>query len=206
MRRLFLACWVLVTWLASPAIATPPVFAEFDSGGLRVTLSGTFAGAYYLGYRADAPTGPFTPLAPAYSLCTGECFVTDGTAVPGRTYWYRFDFESASGTIAHGPFPVVAPRVALTLRAWPSPARGPAFVAVTRQGARTGAPLATVVTVVDAQGRIVRRLFAGPLSAAAGPLAWDGRDDGGRPVPAGAYFVRAMSDGLAGFTRVLLAR
>jgi predicted NUDIX family NTP pyrophosphohydrolase len=43
-----------------------------------------------------------------------------------------------------------------------------------------------VVAVYDALGREVRRVTAGP-----GGATWDGRDEGGTPVPAGAYILRA---------------
>lgn len=42
----------------------------------------------------------------------------------------------------------------------------------------------------DVQGRRIRRLFDGPLPAGETILAWDGRDERGRPVPAGIYSYR----------------
>ncbi len=44
---------------------------------------------------------------------------------------------------------------------------------------------ATTVTVVDALGRRVRAFRATPPGA----VTWDGRDDGGRVLPAGRYWV-----------------
>jgi hypothetical protein len=41
-----------------------------------------------------------------------------------------------------------------------------------------------VVEITDVAGRVVRRLEA------AGSVAWDCRDDGGQPVPAGVYLYR----------------
>ncbi|MBZ0269462.1 hypothetical protein K8I85_15005 [bacterium] len=47
----------------------------------------------------------------------------------------------------------------------------------------------------DVRGRLVRTLR---LPAAAAEVAWDGRDDAGHPVPAGAYFVRLRTrEGMA---------
>lgn len=57
--------------------------------------------------------------------------------------------------------------------------------------------------VFDVHGRRVRALVDGVLEAGVHPLVWDGRDDGGRPEPAGLYFVRARRDGEA---RALEAR
>ncbi len=48
------------------------------------------------------------------------------------------------------------------------------------------------VEVRDRAGRLVRRLGRGPLTA-----SWDGRDETGKPVPAGCYVVRCGSDATA---------
>lgn len=45
--------------------------------------------------------------------------------------------------------------------------------------------------IFDARGRRVARLHDGPLDAGSRTLAWDGRDDSGREVPAGVYLFRA---------------
>lgn len=46
------------------------------------------------------------------------------------------------------------------------------------------------VSVFDAAGRRIRRLWAGPHAAGRHALRWDGTDDAGRPVSSGVYFVR----------------
>ncbi len=43
------------------------------------------------------------------------------------------------------------------------------------------------VTILDDQGRVVRRLDAGAFDAGRGELTWDGLDDEGNPVEAGTY-------------------
>jgi hypothetical protein len=47
------------------------------------------------------------------------------------------------------------------------------------------------VSIVDLSGRSVRTLETGGLTAGFHPLIWNGRDDAGRPLPAGVYFMRA---------------
>jgi hypothetical protein len=47
--------------------------------------------------------------------------------------------------------------------------------------------------VCDVSGRILRRLVVGSPSQRVGSVAWDGRDDQGRDVAAGTYFVRLVS-------------
>jgi hypothetical protein len=44
------------------------------------------------------------------------------------------------------------------------------------------------LTVSDVAGRAVRRLAGGPQPAGFHSVFWDGRDDGGRELPAGVYF------------------
>jgi hypothetical protein len=44
--------------------------------------------------------------------------------------------------------------------------------------------------VIDVEGRIVRRIAAGPIAAGRHRATWDLRDSRGRPVESGLYFVR----------------
>jgi hypothetical protein len=53
----------------------------------------------------------------------------------------------------------------------------------------------TEVRVVDAGGRLVRALAAGPMSRGVTRIPWDLRDQTGRRVPSGIYFAVATSDG-----------
>jgi hypothetical protein len=53
------------------------------------------------------------------------------------------------------------------------------------------------LAVYDIQGRLVRTLAAGASTAGAHVVVWDGRDDGGRSVPAGVYLYRFDADGRA---------
>jgi len=47
---------------------------------------------------------------------------------------------------------------------------------------------APALDVVDLRGRIIRRLR--PSAGDTGAMRWDGRDDGGAPVPSGAYLLK----------------
>jgi hypothetical protein len=62
------------------------------------------------------------------------------------------------------------------------------------------------LAVFDQQGRRMRTLLAGALSAGEHPIAWDGRDDSGRPVASALYFVRLESGGRAISRRLVVVR
>jgi hypothetical protein len=79
---------------------------------------------------------------------------------------------------------------AARLRAWPQPSRG----ACTLEFALDrGGPVA--LRVLDTAGRSVRTLLRSRRDAGRHAVAWDGRDDAGRPVPAGVYFARLSASG-----------
>jgi len=58
------------------------------------------------------------------------------------------------------------------------------------------------VTLHDSSGRMVRELEHKFLSSGAHPITWDGKDDRGRSVPSGLYFVRADAGGTVLSARV----
>ena len=92
----------------------------------------------------------------------GEIFVVDPTGVP----------EPVERELRVGP-------------AWPNPFTAETAIAFS-------VPVASgewAVGVYDIKGRLVRRLTV-PVGATRGEIAWDGRDAGGREVPASVYFVR----------------
>lgn len=60
--------------------------------------------------------------------------------------------------------------------------------------------------VHDLQGRIMRTLVDGELSAGQHHLVWDGRDDHGRPLSAGTYFARLVSGSAGVVRRVIFIR
>ncbi len=71
----------------------------------------------------------------------------------------------------------------------PNPARGATLLRFTtpRGAAR--------LVLLDVAGRRVRTLVDGALAAGAHELAWDGRDEGGAPAPAGLYWARLEANG-----------
>jgi len=62
------------------------------------------------------------------------------------------------------------------------------------------------VAVYDVQGRKVRNLHSGGISAGWHTLVWDGKDDGGRGQSSGMYFLRAMNAGTATVQKMTLVK
>ena len=61
------------------------------------------------------------------------------------------------------------------------------------------------IIIYDVSGRRVRGLDAGNAGGRVG-ATWDGRDDAGRPVPAGVYFARLPNGGRERTRKMVLVR
>jgi hypothetical protein len=198
---------MLATTLAS---ADPGIRVEYFAGVPQITLEGTYTSSRYTVLRASAASGPFTPISAVELLCVSNCFVDDRTAVPGTTYWYRFDIKPNQGVpTSYGPYAVtiVAPYPgALHARVFPNPSTRAARIEVYLRGAPTESPLEARATLLDLQGRRVRAIFQGTLPRGLTTLAWDGRDDRGVEVPAGQYFLRLVTPFGTTFQRLIRAR
>ena len=74
-------------------------------------------------------------------------------------------------------------------------------------GASVASPSRSAVelTIHDVLGRRVRTLLAGSVEGVHA-IRWDGRDEDGRPLASGVYFVRLARDGGAASRQVVLAR
>jgi hypothetical protein len=84
---------------------------------------------------------------------------------------------------------------------FPNPARGAASFALSLPAAG-----AVDVQAYDVTGRHVRTLMDGSQPAGHQTLVWDLRDDGGRPLGAGVYLVRARLGDRTFVRRVLVGR
>jgi flagellar basal-body rod modification protein FlgD len=81
--------------------------------------------------------------------------------------------------------------VALAGRSVTLDGTGPVGLPVTLDAPAAG----LTVEVLDAEGRRVRELAVGARSAGTHTVTWDGRDAGGRALPAGTYFYRVTAAG-----------
>jgi carboxypeptidase T len=118
------------------------------------------------------------------------------TLSDGGTNYDGFNFDSLRVLLfdpAQQPTPTAvgpgaAPLLALAAP-WPNPARSAAHLgfALPRAGA-------IELEIHDLQGRRVRTLHGGRLAAGHYALAWDLRDDAGRPVAPGVYLARLSGE------------
>lgn len=90
---------------------------------------------------------------------------------------------------------------ALALSVGPNPAKESVWL-------RLSLPAAAEVeaVIVDAAGRVVRRLEAGRLPAGESRLAWDGRDASGAPVRSGRFWARVTTPAETAVRPIVLLR
>jgi hypothetical protein len=84
------------------------------------------------------------------------------------------------------PGPIASPR--FQLRSYPSPFRSAAMIHYELPGQGH-----TELAIYDVRGSKVRTLVDRVLPAGVGRASWDGRDQSGRELPSGLYFVRLRS-------------
>jgi hypothetical protein len=119
-------------------------------------------------------------------------FVSDGDTVDEGFY---IDDVCVTGGGPHGVAGVqAAPGLFPSLDVWPNPFRSLAQI---RYGGSGELPR---LSIYNAAGRIVRRLPASQVAT------WDGRDDHGRGLPAGTYFIEARTQSERRLAKVLLTR
>ena len=84
----------------------------------------------------------------------------------------------------------------LTLSAWPLPCRGALDLSFVIPQAKDGVTRASL-GLFDVNGRKIREIASGMLSAGVHSAHWDGRDDNGGPAPTGIYFLRLSAGSTA---------
>lgn len=186
--------------------------ADVPSGGAAWTgpcpgPSGTFRAWYIRGLEGSTPPllGP--------DLCIGDLHVR--AVGPGTT---RIDLTgTASGWTPGGPVPKAVESASFWITVTGTagvgrraePARlvlhGPnPFVPNSEVRFEMPAAGSARLVAVDVSGRRVRRLAAGWLEAGAHRVRWDGRDDAGRALASGVYFLRLETAAGSAVRRVSL--
>jgi hypothetical protein len=194
--------WTFDGWYSAIALASWAVEESDDALLLRWSVPLDRAGGLYRVWRAPngadnagpepGPDATLLEPAPVGPLAAGGADYTfrDATAPPGESvaYW----IEDAEGEFA-GPWSGArgGSSAGAALRALGNP-----FRTSTRLSWSAPVGGGVEITIHDAAGRHVRALLraggtvAGGTAGRQGEAVWDGRDDSGRPVPAGAYWAR----------------
>jgi|GEM_PF-589452 len=198
---------------AAVAPLTRVLLAELrpEPDGIRVrwSVSKERGTARYDVYRGFSDAGPFHRLAPTRIMGSNPFEILDRNPESGREHVYRVAVTGADGLeedldtlrIAVPGFP------RFVLRAPdPNPARETVHVRYFLAPTRTGGTYR--VEVFDVRGRRIRRVAAGAFSPEGreGVSEWDLRDDGGRRVGAGMYWIRLRTRGGEGGGSALVAR
>lgn len=162
--------------------ADSAVLVVVFSGGVALTRNG---GGTWVDIEYNLPDGRACAISPT----DDRIYV----ATHGSGLWATDASPTAVAT---------APAAGLALSAWPNPCRPQTTLHFSLRE-----PGAVALDVFDAQGRRVRSLLTGEaLPAGPQAIAWDGRDDAGRALPAGVYLVRVTTPAGEGTTRLVRLR
>jgi len=193
---------MLVT-LRGPCMIVTPWLGQGDAAEFAVTWA---AEAAWVGGDTFQPDGigfmvppvgatldSITGIVAARALTSSDP-TTRLRIEPRRDYDVDLDISDAPDAT---PFDVV--------RLHPNPARPHRLQVTIEFAPPAGAPFA--LTVYDAAGRRVRQLATGSRQAAGRDrVVWDGTDDAGRAVGAGAYFVRLRAGDTSTIAKLLVLR
>jgi len=157
-------------------IGTNRLFLATDVG---VYITDNLGASWY-------PLGVGLPLQAVFDLTLHNASRTLVAATHGRSQW-KFDLNDLVAVA-----PAAPPASAALSSPSPNPTRGAA--AFTLELSARGR---TEVAVFDAMGRRVNTVVRGTLDQGRHSLAWNGRDERGRPAAAGAYYVRASHESRA---------
>jgi hypothetical protein len=143
--------------------------------------------------RAERAAGPWTAVAVEQRVENGVSIALDRGAQSGTTYWYRLVATAGSTRVAFGPVQATAGE---TIRdfALSSPLPNPTS-GVARLDFAVPRASRVSLCLYDMQGRRVATLAEGSFPAGRHQAVWGGTA-GGRPVPAGVYFVRLRGVGV----------
>ncbi len=148
-------------------------------------------------WTATIPSPPADGVCDYYVLARDLAGREEGSPRTAPAGWHTFPIlaNPASAAGLAGAPATVAPSAA------PNPFRN-----ATRFSFELAHPERVRLEVHDVAGRRVRTLEDGVRGAGPQSIAWDGRDDAGRPVAAGVYYFRLRAAGLSYARPVVLAR
>ena len=199
-------------WIMPPQCALTPVLltdlsAEQAGDGVRIRWR-SGGDILFDGFRIERATSQ-EEAADAWAPLNAEDPVPgrgpyeyiDRSAMPGQIYSYRVvGLISGAEGIVYGPVRIAfTGRTALALLPpSPNPARG-AGASLRFDLPRDGD---VRLRICDAGGRRVRALAYDAMRAGRHGIVWDGRDDAGRRVASGIYWIRLTSGGTSTAARL----
>ena len=177
--------------------AAPPASA---AQGVRLEWATDPGPEDLAGYRvARSAAGGWTDVA---SL-TRETALEDPDGGPGSRY-RLFAVNGLNEEYLVGETAIAAPQA---LAMWPLPFRGGELsVSFSTLGGFGDGRGPAEIVVHDVAGRRVRTVARGDFGAGTHVVTWDGRDEGGRSVASGVYFVRVNTAGNATARKVTVLR
>jgi hypothetical protein len=167
-----------------------PVIWDLDEDGLLELMAASFDRQVYVWELAG----------PLHAERIGWPFMRRDVRHTGRVGapFLATDVSAESAGIG-----AAAPRRLALAPALPNPTTAGAVLRfVLPAGRRRGVRL----ELYDVHGRLVRRLVDAPLAGGMHRLGWDGRDQEGRRLAAGVYFVRLASTGEVRTTKLTVLR
>ncbi|MBM3317691.1 MAG: hypothetical protein FJY75_07545 [Candidatus Eisenbacteria bacterium] len=192
--------WYAFT-LSAPGTLTARLAAEFDAKLHIFDAAGGCDSPILIGGAGSAACDAALAIEP---LAAGSYWLRvspapESDAACGARYILALELETDEAGVGPGPdLGALAAAGGLRIAVSPQPARDRAEIAVWPPQ-----PGGLEVALFDPSGRRIRTLrFRGEPVEGRLRLSWDGRDDGGRPVPTGVYGCRAAAAGGSG-TRVL---
>src|SRR5262245_8924880 len=193
---------------AALSFAEPDFILRYPSGVPQVSITGDYAGSHYTVWRQPAAGGQPVVIGERSILCLGSCYAEDLGAVPGTSYLYLFEvMDERAGRISRfGPFAAtISPALASPVGAYvfPNPGRGASGIQLHVAGAVGDRPLPAEAAIYDLAGRRLRTVHRGPIARGMTAVSWDGRGEGGEPVPAGVYLLRFSAGGGSTFARIV---
>ncbi|MBN2170683.1 MAG: hypothetical protein JW819_05090 [Candidatus Krumholzibacteriota bacterium] len=123
----------------------------------------------------------------------------------GGTWLYALELREAGGDwlVLHSQSLSVpaAPAAVARLDCYPNPFNPATTLRIDGADGRR-----VRLAVHDAAGRLVRVLHEGVVAGASLAIAWDGRDEAGRELPAGIYLARLAGSGIADTKKLVLVK
>jgi hypothetical protein len=160
-------------WSVAHVELTWDVFGLTDDYGHRVE-------------RALQASPTYTPLDPTgFERAPHRMTCRDHGTDPGVTYTYRITVFDALGPLAQSEVAITTPHLTFALQAnRPNPFPGETEIPYSLPADAT-----VQLRIHDLAGRCVRTLRDAPQEAGYHAARWDGRNDEGREVASGIYFV-----------------